>query len=71
MLEREDFRSYKVDAGEIGAGHTVEGPRPPSRRTACPSVWRAANGTRQLSILRNGDEAPCKGRDLQTVIARR
>ena len=39
MLKREDFRNDKVDAGEIGAGHTV---------TALYEIW-APNGSRRCA----------------------
>ena len=53
MLAREDFRNDKVDAGEIGAGHSV---------TALYEVTRAGSGTERVPPLRYGDPAkPTEG----------
>ncbi len=43
MLEREDFRNDKVDAGEIGAGHTV---------TALYEVTPVGSGAERIAPLR-------------------
>ena len=47
MLAREDFRNDKVDAGEIGAGHTV---------TAVYEVTPAGSGAERVPRLRYQDE---------------
>ena len=47
MLAREDFRDDKVDAGEIGAGHTV---------TAVYEVTPAGSGAERVPTLRYQDE---------------
>ncbi|MDE0390951.1 MAG: VWA domain-containing protein [Rhodospirillales bacterium] len=56
MLAREDFRNDKVDAGEIGAGHTV---------TALYEVTPAGSGAERIAPLRYGEQetAPSAGRD--------
>ena len=56
MLAREDFRNDKVDAGEIGAGHTV---------TALYEVTPAGSGAERIAPLRYGEAetAPRAGRD--------
>ena len=43
LLEREDFRNDKVDAGEIGAGHTV---------TAVYEVTPVGSGAERIAPLR-------------------
>lgn len=48
MLNREDFNNDKVDAGEIGAGHTV---------TALYEVVLAGNGGERIPALRYGGRA--------------
>ena len=53
MLAREDFRNDKVDAGEIGAGHSV---------TAIYEITAAGSGTERVPPLRYGDPAkPAEG----------
>ena len=47
MLNREDFRNDKVDAGEIGAGHTV---------TALYEVTPAGSGAARIAPLRYGED---------------
>ena len=47
MLAREDFRNDKVDAGEIGAGHTV---------TALYEIVPAGSGAERIAPLRYGEE---------------
>ena len=47
MLAREDFRDDKVDAGEIGAGHTV---------TAIYEVTPAGSGAERVATLRYQDK---------------
>ena len=47
MLEREDFRNDKVDAGEIGAGHTV---------TALYEITPTGSGAERIAPLRYGKE---------------
>ena len=47
MLNREDFRNDKVDAGEIGAGHTV---------TALYEVTPAGAGAERIAPLRYGED---------------
>ena len=56
MLEREDFRNDKVDAGEIGAGHTV---------TAVYEVTPAGSGAERIAPLRyqRQDAAPAPAAD--------
>ena len=56
MLKREDFRNDKVDAGEIGAGHTV---------TALYEITPAGSGAERIAPLRYGEEetAPGTGRE--------
>ena len=46
MLAREDFRNDKVDAGEIGAGHSV---------TALYEITPAGSGSERVPPLRYGD----------------
>ena len=48
MLAREDFRNDKVDAGEIGAGHSV---------TALYEITPAGSGSERVPPLRYGDPA--------------
>ena len=45
VLAREDFRNDKVDAGEVGAGHTV---------TTLYELTRAGSGAEQIDPLRYG-----------------
>ena len=53
MLAREDFRNDKVDAGEIGAGHSV---------TALYEITPAGSGSERVPPLRYGDPAkPAEG----------
>ena len=53
MLAREDFRNDKVDAGEIGAGHSV---------TVLYEITPAGSGTERVPPLRYGDTAkPAEG----------
>ena len=47
MLAREDFRNDKVDAGDIGAGHTV---------TAIYELIPAGSGGERVAPLRYGDD---------------
>ena len=56
MLAREDFRNDKVDAGEIGAGHTV---------TALYEITPVGSGAERIAPLRYGEAetAPGAGRD--------
>ncbi|MDE0408351.1 MAG: von Willebrand factor type A domain-containing protein, partial [Alphaproteobacteria bacterium] len=65
MLAREDFRNDKVDAGEIGAGHTV---------TALYEITPVGSGAERIAPLRYGqnEEAESGGRDdeLATVAIR-
>ena len=49
MLAREDFRNDKVDAGEIGSGHTV---------TAIYELTLAGSGAERVGELRYQQEAP-------------
>jgi Ca-activated chloride channel family protein len=58
MLRREDFNNDKIDAGDIGAGHTV---------TALYEITLAGEGGNRIEPLRygNADTAkPVKGREL-------
>ena len=52
MLAREDFRNDKVDAGEIGAGHTV---------TALYEITPAGSGAERIAPLRYGEEEAAPG----------
>ena len=65
LLAREDFRNDKVDAGEIGAGHTV---------TALYEITPVGSGAERIAPLRYGqnEEAASGGRDdeLATVAIR-
>ena len=66
LLAREDFRNDKVDAGEIGAGHTV---------TAFYEITPAGSGAERIAPLRYGDDeetSPGAGRgdELATVSIR-
>ena len=56
LLAREDFRNDKVDAGEIGAGHTV---------TALYEVTPVGSGAERIAPLRYGEAetAPSASRD--------
>ena len=56
MLAREGFRNDKVDAGEIGAGHTV---------TALYEIAPVGSGAERIAPLRYGEAetAPSPGRD--------
>ena len=54
MLEREDFRNDKVDAGEIGAGHTV---------TAIYEVTPAGSGAERIAPLRYRREEAAEAAD--------
>ena len=56
MLAREDFRNDKVDAGEIGAGHSV---------TALYEITPVGSGAERIAPLRYGAEeaAPGAGRE--------
>ena len=47
LLAREDFRNDKVDAGEIGAGHTV---------TAFYEITPAGSGAERIAPLRYGED---------------
>ena len=47
LLAREDFRNDKVDAGEIGAGHTV---------TAFYEITPVGSGAERIAPLRYGDD---------------
>ena len=47
LLAREDFRNDKVDAGEIGAGHTV---------TAFYEIAPTGSGAERIAPLRYGDD---------------
>ena len=49
MLKREDFNNDKVDAGEIGSGHTV---------TALYEIIPPESVSRRVDPLRYGEEAP-------------
>ena len=49
MLKREDFNNDKVDAGEIGSGHTV---------TALYEIVSPDSASRRVDPLRYGTEAP-------------
>lgn len=49
MLKREDFNNDKVDAGEIGSGHTV---------TALYEIVSPDSASRKVDPLRYGEEAP-------------
>lgn len=51
LLKREDFNNDKVDAGEIGAGHTV---------TALYEVALTGSGGTRMDPLRYGKETPVK-----------
>jgi len=51
MLKREDFNNDKVDAGEIGAGHTV---------TALYEITLAGSRSRHIDPLRYGNGRPEK-----------
>ena len=52
MLEREDFRNDKVDAGEIGAGHTV---------TALYEITPTGSGAERIAPLRYGGDETAPG----------
>jgi len=52
MLKREDFSNDKVDAGEIGAGHTV---------TALYEIALVGSGGERLENLRYGDKKTADG----------
>ena len=52
MLAREDFLNDKVDAGEIGAGHTV---------TALYEVTPVGSGAERIAPLRYGEEETVPG----------
>ena len=54
MLAREDFRNDKVDAGEIGAGHTV---------TAIYEVTPAGSGAERIAPLRYRREEAAEAAD--------
>ncbi len=54
MLAREDFRNDKVDAGEIGAGHSV---------TALYEIALAGSGAERIAPLRYGVEEAAPGAD--------
>ena len=61
MLAREDFRNDKVDAGEIGAGHTV---------TAIYEVTPAGSGAGRVAPLRyRREEAAAAGADFDGELA--
>ena len=61
MLAREDFRNDKVDAGEIGAGHTV---------TAIYEVTPAGSGAERVAPLRyRREEAAEAGADFNGELA--
>ena len=61
MLAREDFRNDKVDAGEIGAGHTV---------TAIYEVTPAGSGAERVAPLRyRPEEAAEAGADFNGELA--
>ena len=61
MLAREDFRNDRVDAGEIGAGHTV---------TAIYEVVPAGSGAERIAPLRYGREkASATGADFGGELA--
>ena len=49
MLKREDFNNDKIDAGEIGSGHTV---------TALYEVIAPGSASRRVDPLRYGTQAP-------------
>ena len=51
MLKREDFNNDKIDAGEIGAGHTV---------TALYEIALKGEGGERLDALRYSDKKPTK-----------
>ena len=64
MLQREDFRNDRVDAGEIGAGHTVTaiyelipagtgGERIPSLRYQEPTAESGSAFDGELAFLKN------------------
>jgi Ca-activated chloride channel family protein len=59
LLNREDFTNDKVDAGEIGAGHTV---------TALYEIVLADGGGQRVQPLRYGNTATFR-RDLATELA--
>ena len=66
MLDREDFRNDKVDAGEIGSGHTV---------TALYEITPVGSGAERIAPLRYGEgeetAAPAgHGDDFATVAIR-
>jgi Ca-activated chloride channel family protein len=52
LLRREDFNNDRVDAGDIGAGHTV---------TAVYEMTPAGSGSRLVDGLRYGGRAPASG----------
>jgi Ca-activated chloride channel homolog len=54
MLNREDFNNDKVDAGDIGAGHTV---------TALYEVTLVGSGGERVPELRYGTRNPAESRD--------
>ena len=60
MLAREDFRDDKVDAGEIGAGHTV---------TAIYEVTPAGSGAERVPALRYQDEGAAPKAELEGEVA--
>ena len=60
MLAREDFRNDRVDAGEIGAGHTV---------TALYELIPAGSGGERIAPLRYQGEAAQPGTDFDGEIA--
>jgi Ca-activated chloride channel family protein len=49
LLKREDFNNDRVDAGEVGSGHTV---------TALYEVFTTAGGRSRVDPLRYGEEPP-------------
>ena len=53
VLKREDFNNDKVDAGDIGAGHTV---------TALYEITLANSKGARIEPLRYGNEAPATGK---------
>ena len=56
LLKREDFRNDKVDAGDIGAGHTV---------TALYELALTGSGGERISALRYGAQKQAQGSDAE------
>lgn len=60
-LQREDFNNDQVDAGEIGAGHTV---------TALYEISLAGSGGDRVDPLRYGSESPAVGKSGELAFLR-